>query len=323
MRSGRLAEGASRARFEDRLPQSFTPLRVAAALLTVAGLSCAGGRASARGELEEMRSQLSAQADQIKQQGQRIEELELRVAAVGARAPAAPATAPAAAPSAGPPAPAAPAAITYPPQKGDPGDPSDVPPKLQTVKLHPQGGGRAQPRAPRANPVERAPRLPATVALQEPDADRLAELDQPLAADPVLREQAAGDRVFAQAVQQLNAGDYLSAQTSFLSFAHRWPRDASADNAVYFAGLARAASGDCAGALAQFDRVMRDYPAGDARVPARLEKGRCLLLLGRAAEGRSALQGLLDETPDALESQQARALLDSQAAREEGARPVR
>ncbi len=300
--------------------------RLLCALLALGALSCATGRSAREPQVEELRAQLAAQAEQLRQQGQRIEELELRLSAVAARSSAsAPAQssavpiAPASAASSPIPAKTAPAPSAPAPRS----DPADAPPKaLQTVKLHPQSG-RLPLRAPRPNPVERAPRLPSTVQLKEPDEERLAELDQPLPVDPNIRAQAEGDHAFAQAVQQLNAGDFLSAQTSFLSFAQRWPRDASADNAVYFAGLARAASHDCAGALPLFDRVMHDYPAGDARVPARLEKGRCLLMLGRSQEARAALARLVDESPDSLESQQARALLSSHAADSPHAETVR
>jgi TolA-binding protein len=301
------------------------PSRLLCALLACGALSCATGNVARDSQVDELRAQLASQAEQLKQQGQRIEELELRLAAVAARSSAAavqPSAAPA--PSSSNPSSSSPAKVSPAPSAPAPhSDPADAPPKaLQTVKLHPQSG-RVPLRAPRPNPVERAPRLPSTVQLKEPDEERLAELDQPLPVDPNIRAQAEGDHAFAQAVQQLNAGDFLSAQTSFLSFAHRWPRDASADNAVYFAGLARAASHDCAGALPLFDRVMHDYPAGDARVPARLEKGRCLFLLGRDPEARAALDRLVDESPDSIESQQARALLSSHAADVAHAVPVR
>jgi TolA-binding protein len=267
-----------------------------------AALSCATGKSAERdAQVEELRGQLASQGEQLRSQQQRIEALEARLSALASTSRPPPPTATPAEP---------PAKIEY-----------DGPAKkLETVKLHPQPkSGRAERRSLRvtssssASPAALPPQLPSSVELKEPDSDALAELDKPPHVDTRMNPAFLADQNFAQAVRQLNSGEYAQAEAQFLSFAARFPRNASADDAIYFAGLARAAAGDCKGALAEFDRVLRDYPATNARVESKLEKGRCLLQIGKRAEGRSVLEKMLVEEPGALENQQAKALLERSA----------
>lgn len=234
--------------------------------------------------LSELRAQVSAQSALVAQQQRRIEELELRLTALSAR------TQPAAAPARAP----------------DPQEPAAPRPALKTVKLG-EGKGRRLVRD-RPNPVERAPRLPSSVELKEPDEAVLESLDQP-AADPHVAEAASADFAWAAAVQKLNDGEHAAAEADLLAFAAAHPRHTAADNALYLAGLLRETRGDCPGALALFESVPRRYPAGDAVPQALLEKGRCLGTLGKTVEARAVLSELGKEHPDAPEAGVARQLL--------------
>jgi TolA-binding protein len=254
-------------------------------------LSCACATAPVRDEapLAELRVELAAQAAQIALQQRRIDELEVRLAAVAARADAKP-------------APQQTAAAAKPKDAAAPA--KDPRPQLKTVKLSPRRLRRDY------NPVERAPSIPATIALREPDLDSLASLDGPLEG-PIVRFEVAADYAFARAVHKLNDGDLVSAEVDLLAFAGQHPRHSAADNALYLAGLIRENRGDCENALPLFERVPRDYPAGDAVVPALLEKGRCLRFLERADEARTTLSLLLNEHPRAVEVATALQLLQS------------
>ena len=161
------------------------------------------------------------------------------------------------------------------------------------------------------NPVDRAPRLPAHVQLKEPEESSLAALDEPVAppVDRHLQVSAGADYQFQQAVQALNAGEHLSAQAQLLAFAAQHPKHVAADNALYYVGLSRGAQGDCAGALAVLSRAINEYPAGDAVLPAELEKGRCLVELGRVREGRALLERVQQEHAGTSEASLAKALL--------------
>ncbi len=247
--------------------------------LTAAALlaGCAGAPARPRpeaDELQELRSQLQAQSALVAQQQRRIDELEVKLAALAARA--GPAAAPASSPRA------------------------DPRPPLKSVKI----GGRVR-RSDRLNPVDRAPALPSTVALREPDPDALARLDT----DPTIAREFDADHTWAEAVQKLNEGRHAEAEAELLAFVAAYPRHSAADNALYLAGLVREIRGDCASALELFESVPRRYPAGDAVPQAQLERARCLRILGRKDEAKSVLNQLALEHPHASETAQSRELL--------------
>ena len=247
--------------------------------LAVAALlaGCAGAQARPPPEadaLQELRSQLQAQSALVAQQQRRIEELEVKLAALTAKAQAHP-------------APGAPAR-------------QEPRPSLKTMKV----GGRVR-RADRANPVERAPVLPVSVELREPDEEALARLET----DPTVAREFDADRTWAEAVQKLNEGHHAEAEAELLAFVAAYPQHSAADNALYLAGLVREVRGDCASALELFESVPRRYPAGDAVPQAQLERGRCLRILGRRDEARSVLNQLAMEHPHASETAQMRQLL--------------
>ena len=251
--------------------------------------ACASARARDDAALLEVKGQIAVQAAQISAQQRRIEELEVKLAAVAAR------TDPRAAAS-------APTQKATPATSVAPG--RDPRPQLKTVKL---GEGRRRRRD--YNPVERAPLIPSSIALKEPDPEALDKLEESTAIDPGVRDELDADHAFAQAVSKLNAGDLQHAETELLAFAGQHPRHTAADNALYLAGLIREHDGDCPGAVALFDRIPLTYPAGDAVLPSMVEKGRCLTRMQRKDEARELFARIVREHPNGLEGGTARQLL--------------
>jgi TolA-binding protein len=253
--------------------------------------ACAGAQVREDVQLLELKGQVTAQAAQIAAQQRRIDELEVKVAAVAARADS---KKPAPAPAAEKAAPAHGAA------EGPTHDPR---PKLRTVKL---GEGRRRRRD--YNPVERAPLMPSSISIKEPDQETLERLEA-AAVDPGIRAELDADHAFAQAVGKLNRGELQSAESELLAFAGEHPRHTAADNALYLAGLIREHNGDCAGAVALFDRVPLTYPAGDAVLSSLVEKGRCLTRMQRKDEARDLFARIVREHPEGVEGGAARQLL--------------
>ncbi len=252
--------------------------------------ACAGAQVQRDSQLLELKGQVAAQSAQIAAQQRRIEDLEVKLAAIAARAEAKPAAAPHAekpAPASGPVA--------------APGH--DPRPKLKTVKL---GEGRRRRRD--YNPVERAPLIPSSISIREPDQETLERLEA-AAVDPGIREELDADHSFAQAVGKLNRGELQTAESELLAFAGEHPRHTAADNALYLAGLIREHNGDCAGAVALFERVPLTYPAGDAVLPSLVEKGRCLTRMLRKDEARELFAKIVREHPEGVEGGAARQLL--------------
>jgi len=262
--------------------------QVSIALLAAAG--CASVPVRVEADLQELKMQVAAQSAQIAAQQRRIEELEVKLAAVAARSEIRPKSA------VEKPAPAEKATMTGAPAR-------DPRPQLKTVKL---GEGRRHRRD--YNPVERAPSLPASIALKEPDQDALERLEA-AQIEPGIQEELDADHSFAQAVKKLNDGQLREAETELLAFAGLHPRHTAADNALYLAGLIREHDGDCPGAVALFDRVPVSYPAGDAVMPSLLAKGRCLQRLSRKDEARELYARIVREHPEGLEAGTARQLL--------------
>lgn len=251
-------------------------------LLALAACAAAQKPQASVDELRELRAQVEAQSALAGQQQRRIEELEVKLAALAARAQEQ--KAPAAAPA-----------------------PAKEPrPALKTVKLGEGKGRRPVIRGDRRTSAERAPRIPASVELKEPDDDAVDRLE----ADQDVAKQFAADRAWAKAVRELNDGQHAEAERDFLAFAAENPRHSAADNALALAGLAREVRGDCKGALPLFESVAANYPAGDAVPQAMLERGRCLSILGRGAEAKPVLEELVHDHSDAAEAEQARRLLE-------------
>ncbi len=254
--------------------------------------ACAGAQVRADAQLLELKGQIAAQSAQIAAQQRRIEDLEVKLAAVAARTETRQS---AAAPAEKSPPAAAPVSVPA----------HDPRPKLKTVKL---GEGRRHRRD--YNPVERAPLIPSSIALKEPDQEALERLEQ-ATVDPGIRDELDADHAFAQAVGKLNRGELQAAETELLAFAGQHPRHTAADNALYLAGLIREHNGDCPGAVALFDRVPLTYPAGDAVQASLVEKGRCLVRMQRKEEARALFARVVREHPDGLEGGTARQLLMS------------
>ena len=251
--------------------------RSLAAAVLLAGCAGAPPRPAAETEaLEELRSQLQAQSALVAQQQRRIEELEVKLAALAAKAR-----------TAVHPPPAAPAR-------------PEPRPSLKTSKV----GGRVR-KSDRLNPVERAPVLPVSVELREPDLEAHARHDS----DPGVARELDADFTWAQAVRKLNEGHHAEAEMELLAFVAAFTQHSAADNALYLAGLVREVRGDCASALELFEAVPRRYPAGDAVPQAQLERGRCLRILGRKDEAKAVLNQLAMEHPRAAETAQSRQLL--------------
>ena len=162
---------------------------LAGGVLGGSATGCATPGRTQESQLDELRGQVRLQGEQLSQQQNRLEQLELKLAAAQQRAAETrPAPPPAAQHAATQPA------VTQPDASGSNPQPASAKP-LQTVKLlptasltslgpaaQPEGRTKAEGRRPaltNPNPQDRAPRLPAHVALKEPDAEALARLEQP------------------------------------------------------------------------------------------------------------------------------------------------
>lgn len=246
-----------------------TTRAVAAAAL--GALGCAAETPAWRQDLETLRAEMRTMQRENAEMSKRVDALAVRLDVLAA----APRAAPAAAPRAGPAAPAAPL----------------VPPDLAVVRMDPP--------APRAEPrrARKAPPLPTTVAISEPDPRALAGLGAPRG-DLAAEAQAA-----LEAARRL---DGLASARALEEFAGRYPRHPAADNALVDAARARDAAGDSETACALATRAAEEYPAGDALPDALGQMAECRARQGDTARARALAERLVKDFPDTQAARRAR-----------------
>ncbi len=236
-----------------------------AALLVLAG--CAGGGAQARQDLDDVKAELRSLRRDNEELARKVDALQGRVDVMTARLTRGPEASRAEPlPAAAPPA----AAL--------------VPPDLAVV--------RVTPHVARA-----APPVPVAVPISEPDPRKLEQL-----ARPSRRELSADAEAELRAARRKDGVDRAHALEDFAS---RYPRHASADNALVEAAEAYAAAGLPDAACAVGRRVVDGYPAGDAMSDALERLAWCESRRGAAEAERRLLERLVTEYPRTPAAQRA------------------
>ena len=112
------------------------------------------------------------------------------------------------------------------------------------------------------------------------------------AVDPV-KEQAAYQRAF----NLLKEGRYDQAAGAFKAFLSEYQGGHYADNAQYWLGEAYYVTRQFEPALAEFQRLIQDYPASSKLTHAMLKVGYIYDEMGEPARARETLQGLMADHP--------------------------
>lgn len=247
----------------------------AVAAAALCALGCAGGAPAWQKDMEGLRAEMRTAQHQNAEMAERLEALAVRVDALSA-ARAAPAPA----------APASPPATAL------------VPPTLEVVKVEPPAS-RPAPRRPR-----KAPPIPTSVPISEPDPRALAGLGAPHA------DLGAEAHAALQAARKLEG---LASARALEEFAARYPRHPQADNALVEAARARDAAGDPETSCALAARVAEEYPAGDALPDALGLLVECRARQGDAARARALAERLVKDFPDTPAAKRARERLAAPA----------
>lgn len=142
-------------------------------------------------------------------------------------------------------------------------------------------------KAPRGG-VDRAPPLPTDVPIREPESVRDG---------------------YADGIAALEAGDAVAAARHLERFLETSPRDGRADNAGLALGEALLRQNLPGRALQVWERVIREYPAGDAVPEALLRYGEVCREQGREAAARAAFRRLVDNHPGTRAAARAEAWL--------------
>lgn len=189
---------------------------------------------------------------------------------------------------------------------------SDKLPSLTVVKLKPKA--EPAPKIDTSTPVVEPPpelvdELAAAPQSGSPDNSAAVEFsdDSPATAPPATAAEA--DRQFEQSMDALRTGNLNGAGESLERFADENPRHPKADNALYFAALGYQGLDDEAKAAALLERLLREYPAGDAVQDALLKLAECRLKLKEPDTARRLYHQVISTYPGTAAADRAQARL--------------
>jgi tol-pal system protein YbgF len=114
-----------------------------------------------------------------------------------------------------------------------------------------------------------------------------------------------------EAMYQAAYSDYLAgrfdlARTTFTEYLKRFPDTEVSDNAQYWVGECLYATGDFAGAIAEFEKVSREHPKGDKVPAALLKTGIAYSRLKNMDEAKRYYERVIQKYPKSDEARLAR-----------------
>ena len=173
---------------------------------------------------------------------------------------------------------------------------ADALPPLTVVKLKPR--------------KEAAPPIQTNVEIAEPP-ETLAQEFKNDAPAPDEADQAMAEAQFERGLSMMKTGSSDSGIAQMQQFVNDWPRHPKADNALYLSGTAFLAQKDFEHATEQFERVINQYPAGDAVLDSMLKLAECRLKLNRPRDARATWEKIVTGFPGTAAATQAQARLVS------------
>lgn len=133
---------------------------------------------------------------------------------------------------------------------------------------------------------------------------------------PVPREGApagaplpSADVLYSNALRDFTGGKYDLARQEFLDYLKHYPDTDLASNAQFYLGEIFYAQNQHKEAIAEYDKVLDNYPKSFKLAAARLKKGLALLELGQRAPALRELREVVRRHPGTEEERRARAKL--------------
>ncbi len=170
--------------------------------------------------------------------------------------------------------------------------PTDALPPLTVVKLKPR--------------KEAAPKLDTEVEIAEPAETITQELKT---APPDDADLSMAEAQFSRGLEMMKTGQSEAGVAQMQQFVTDWPRHPRADNALYLSGMAFLSAKELEHATQQFERVISQYPAGDAVLDSMLRLADCRLKLKGPREARATWEQIVSSFPGTAAATQAQARL--------------
>lgn len=168
---------------------------------------------------------------------------------------------------------------------------------------------------------EAAPKLETVVEVSEPPESITRELkqreddadakDEGKDAPPDDADLSMAEAQFERGLESMKTGNSEAGIAQMQQFVTDWPRHPKADNALYLAGTSFFAVKDYEHALPLFERVIGQYPAGDALLDSMLKLAECRLKLRGPREARATWEKIISGYPGTTAATQAQARLHS------------
>ena len=139
--------------------------------------------------------------------------------------------------------------------------------------------------------------------------DDMRSAQQNLAAPgaaPVGAQAPPPDVLYNNALRDYNAGKYDLAMQEFTEYLSFYSNTDLAGNAQFYIADIKYRQGNFQHAIADYDKVLEQYPGGNKAAAAQLKKGYALLELGRRDDGVRELNNLVARYPRSVEATQAR-----------------
>lgn len=113
-------------------------------------------------------------------------------------------------------------------------------------------------------------------------------------------------QMYQRGAEALDGKRYADARAAWSGLLGKYPKSEYADNARYWIGESYYAEKDFASAILEFDKVVRDYPAGDKVAAALLKQGLAFLEIGEKEGGVATLQDVVKKYPKSEEAKKAK-----------------
>src|SRR6202008_3632397 len=129
------------------------------------------------------------------------------------------------------------------------------------------------------------------------------------AAMPSAAPAPSADTLYSNGLRDITSGKYDLARSEFQDYLKYYGDTDLASNAQFYLGEIAYSQRQYSQAVAEYDKVLTNYPKSFKLAPARLKKGMALIELGQKSSGVKELREVVKRYPGTEEERRARARL--------------
>jgi tol-pal system protein YbgF len=149
---------------------------------------------------------------------------------------------------------------------------------------------------------------PGTVPTSAPGSSSAQPTSSPVASSSASPAPSA-DTLYSNGLRDITSGKYDLARSEFQDYLKYYGDTDLASNAQFYLGEIAYSQRQYSQAVAEYDKVLTNYPKSFKLAPARLKKGMALIELGQKSSGVKELREVVKRYPGTEEERRARARL--------------